>query len=190
MVPGDPPEVGDEWVWVALAWESRLAVSFMVDKRTDEAAHKLLRDLRARVVGRPLLATDGYKAYPAAVIEAFGLEVDYGVMTTEERPPVDADPSATARKEKVRRVMLGTPDPLLITTAHIERSNLTLRMGSRRFTRKTNGFSKRLRHLRAAVALHYFFYNFSRPHESIKTTPAMRAGLATEPWPTYRLILG
>lgn len=143
-------------------------------------------DVRARVAGRPLISTDGFQAYPSAVAGSFGLGADFGVLTCEDRP--SDDPDAPGQRVKVRRVMMGTPDASQITTAHVERSNLTLRMGSRRLTRKSNGYSKRLRHLRAAVALHYFHYNFCRVHETLRTTPAVQAGVASEPWSVEALI--
>lgn len=146
-------------------------------------------DVRARVAGRPLISTDGFNAYPEAVAEAFGWDVDYGVMTCEDRPSdKNEEPDAPTKRVKVRRVLIGTPEQGCITTAHVERSNLTLRMGSRRLTRKSNGFSKKLRHLRAAIALHYFAYNFCRVHETLRTTPAVRAGIASDVWSIEKLI--
>jgi hypothetical protein len=164
-------------------------LSFLVDKRCQKAADALMLDVRARVAGRPLISTDGFNAYPEAVAEAFGWDVDYGVMTCEDRPSdKNEEPDAPTKRVKVRRVLIGTPEQGCITTAHVERSNLTLRMGSRRLTRKSNGFSKKLRHLRAAIALHYFAYNFCRVHETLRTTPAVRAGIASDVWSIEKLI--
>jgi IS1 family transposase len=176
--------VGDVWTWVAIDADSKLILSWRIGPRDAATAHDLMQDLASRVRGHIQLTTDGNRLYINAVEDAFAANVDYamlqkvyGVDPAEERrysPPVVLSTFS--------EVVTGTPDPKHISTSYIERQNLTMRMSMRRFTRLTNGFSKKLENHAAAVALHYMHYNFVRIHRTLRVTPAMQAGLTDRVW--------
>lgn len=160
--------------------------SWLVADRSPESAHEFIADLAGRLANRVQITTDGYPPYLDAIGEAFGTNVDYamlvkdyGVDTSETRrfsPPVV--------KGEYVKVIEGSPDEAKISTSYVERSNLTMRMGVRRFTRLTNAFSKKAENLAAAVALHFMYYNFARPHKTLgpKVTPAKAAGISDHVW--------
>lgn len=179
------PGFGDTWTWVAIDADTKLAVSWLVGDRNAETASVFMDDVASRVNGRVQLTTDGHAAYLIAVEGAFGFDVDftqliklYGASLESERrysPPVCIGTET--------RVVQGNPDPMHVSTAYIERQNLTMRMSMRRFTRLTNAFSKKIENLMYAVSLHFLYYNFCRPHASLKgKTPAMAAGLFNHVW--------
>jgi len=153
-----------------------------------------MTDVRDRIANRTQLTTDGLVCYLTAVGEAFGADVDYGQLVKVYGHNPDSDrrysPSRFITAEK--REISGSPNAALVSTSHIERQNLTMRMGMRRFTRLTNGFSKKAANLEAAVALHYQFYNFARPHKSLANpyprTPAMAAGVADHVWSVEEIV--
>ncbi|MGA2337399.1 MAG: IS1 family transposase [Terriglobales bacterium] len=190
----DSPELGDQWVFIALDEETKLVPYYQVSKRTREAPIQFLWGLkRCLSDDRFQITTDGWHFYRsiqgifagqadfAQLVKLFG---DYGQFeaTSEGRysPP--------RISEIISKVVDGRPDPDRICTSHVERNNLTLRMQMRRFTRLTNAFSKRLAHLKAACALHFAHYNFCRVHSSLRITPAMAAGIASEIWPLSSLL--
>jgi hypothetical protein len=148
----------------------------MVGERSLEAARDFMADVASRVALRPQITTDANTSYREAIEAAFGSEVDYGQLLKDYglMDSQDASPPRAATN----------PDPDHISTSHVERQNLTMRMGMRRFTRLTNGFSKKVENLAAAVALHFMHYNFARPHQSLgkNTTPAMAAGISDHVW--------
>jgi IS1 family transposase len=192
---GDPEEYGDAYTWVAIDARTKLVPVHLVDKRTTEAAHAFAKELRGRIIGAPQLTTDGLKAYVEAIEAAFGSRVQYAqILKTyakDESSGASRDDVRYSRgrvTRSVKRVVIGAPDEAKISTSYVERGNLTLRMGQRRFTRLTNGFSKRLEHLRAAVALHFAHYNFCRVHMTLRVTPAMEAGLTDHVWTVEELI--
>jgi len=182
---------GDVWTWTAIDAETKLVLSFMIGNRDSETARYFIDNLAGRVANRIQLTTDGHSAYLEAVEGSFGSEIDYAMLhklygASDEGQrrysPATCIGTRTA-------VIEGKPDPEHISTSFIERQNLTMRMGMRRFTRLTNGFSKKVENLTAAVALHFMHYNFVRPHQTLTkangghiTTPAMAAGLAARPW--------
>ena len=182
-----PPEgAGDVWTWIALDSDSKLIVSWLVGGRDSNYALTLADDLRERLTDRPQITTDGHAAYLEAIEGAFGGNVDYaqqikvyGTTTTEEQRKysparcIDVD----------TRVIMGDPDRDRISTSHVERQNLTMRMSMRRFTRLTNAFSKKFQNHIHSVALHTVFYNFCRVHKTLGTTPAVAAGLVDVPLP-------
>lgn len=191
----DPAEYGDAYTWVAIDARTKLVPVHRVDKRTTEAAHAFATELRGRVIGAPQITTDGLKAYVEAIEGAFGSRVQYAqILKTyakDEASGASRDDVRYSRgrvTRSVKRVVIGAPDDAKISTSYVERGNLTLRMGQRRFTRLTNGFSKRLEHLRAAVALHFAHYNFCRVHMTLRVTPAMEAGLTDHVWTVEELI--
>ena len=191
----DPPEYGDAYTWVALDARTKIVPCFRVEKRTAAAANAFAADLRARVLGKPQITTDGFKPYVEAIEAAFGSRVDYAQILktyqSDEAGGASRDEVRYSRGRVVRsvkRTVTGTPDEDNISTSYVERSNLTLRMGQRRFTRLTNAFSKKVENLRAAVALHFGHYNFCRVHMTLRVTPAMEAGLTDHVWSVEELI--
>jgi IS1 family transposase len=176
--------VGDVWTWVALDADTKLACTWCVGKRDWETAHAFVSDLESRLANRIQLTTDGLKLYFNAVTYAFKGDVDYAILhkmygggnVGEGR----YSPAVCTGCEK--KVKIGDPDPQHISTSYIERQNLTMRMSIRRFTRLTNAFSKKLENHAHAVALYFMYYNFGRNHQTLKMTPAMKAGIETRKW--------
>jgi IS1 family transposase len=188
----DEMGVGDVWTWVAIDPDTKLVATYLVGDRGTEACGIFATDLRARIATpRPQITTDGHPAYVNAIADAFGPEVDYAMLVKQYGVDDNESASPTARRyspnkvtgEEVR-VIQGDPDPDKISTSFVERQNLTMRMSMRRFTRLTNGFSKKVENLAAAVSLHFMFYNFARPHGSLgrNMTPAMASGISNHVW--------
>jgi IS1 family transposase len=185
---------GDVWTWTALDADTKLIVSWYVGERQREDAEAFMLDLADRVTGRIQLTTDGLSAYPNAVGLAFRHNIDFAQLVKQYTSPREGQARyspaiCTGARVRIDR---GNPDPARISTSYVERQNLTMRMGMRRFTRLTNGFSKKLDNHMAAIALHFLHYNFARPHKTlslaqedgpaIKQTPAMAAGIADHVW--------
>ncbi len=183
-------ETGDQWVWVALDADSKLIPSFLVGKRSFQNACAFIQDLSERLDNRVQLSSDALSLYVDAVERSFGSEVDYGqIVKSYEAEPIGPgrySPPHVVSAE--RTVMMGNPDVRKISTSYIERSNLTMRMQMRRFTRLTNAFSKKFENLKAAVALHFAHYNFVRIHSSLRVTPAMAAGITDHLWSVRDLL--
>ena len=178
---------GDVWTWVALDPDTKLVCSWLIGRRDSEAAMAFLADLGPRLRNRVQITTDGHRPYIEAIEAQFGQDVDYamlikyyGVDPNEGRfsPPKVLD-------EEVR-IISGNPDPDWIGTSYVERNNLSMRMGMRRFTRLTNGFSKKVENHAAAVALNFMYTNFARPMKALANpyprTPAMAAGISDHIW--------
>ncbi len=189
----DSDEMGDIWLFIALAANQKAILSYVVGKRTSENTEALALDLRARIINRPQITSDGYLPYPPAIATAFGTDVDFAVLTKQyvgDSNLPDAahrySPGHVAGVE--RTVIKGRPNPDLISTSYVERFNLSSRMQMRRFTRLTNGFSKKLDNHRAAVALWVSFYNLCRVHETLRCTPAMALGVTDHIWTIGELI--
>lgn len=182
-----PAEAGDIWTWTALDPASKLMISYTVGDRSQRTAREFMFDLASRIEGRCQLATDGHGAYLKAVADAFGGDVDYAMLVKQY-----GDPTGTKGHERkyspaectgaIKEPILGKPDMGKVSTSHVERQNLTMRMGMRRFTRLTNAFSKKAENHAYAVALHFMHYNYCRTHKSLRMTPAMAAGLSASPW--------
>ncbi len=189
-VNDNPLEVGDAWTFVAMDAQTKLVPAFRVGKRTLDEARAFIGDLASRLDNRCQLSSDGLKAYVQACDEAFGDQVDYGqIVKSYEAEPIGPgrySPPKVVSTERTR--ITGNPDPALICTSHIERLNLTTRMQMRRFTRLTNGFSKKLPNLKAAVALHFMHYNFARAHGTLRVTPAMEAGICSRAWTLKEIV--
>ncbi len=175
---------GDAWTWVGLDADSKLCVSYYVGMRDKGSAHEFMQDCASRILGRPQITTDSLKAYPEAVEAAFGMDVDYAQLHKIYGAPEETEarysPATCIGADM--KVCNGDPDPRHVSTSHVERQNLTMRMGMRRFTRLTNGFSKKLGNHFYAVALHFLYYNFGRIHKTLRVTPAMEAGIADHVW--------
>ncbi len=186
----DPSEVGDQYVFVAMDSETKLIPCFRVGKRDSVTTWYFIQDLADRLVSRVQLTTDGFRPYKDAVDGAFGIDVDYAMLVKMYSNSGQADTRYSPGEiVDVRTIPItGHPHPRFISTSHIERQNLTIRMQLRRFTRLTNAFSKKLENLKAACALHFAWYNFCRIHSALRVTPAMAAGIATEIWQLDRLL--
>ena len=181
---------GDIWTWTAMCADTKLIPSWIVGRRDAGCAHALIQDLAGRLAHRVQLTTDGNRVYLQAVEDAFGNEIDYAMLVkvygpepggeTRYSPPVviAANPEA----------ITGHPDPAHISTSYVERQNLTMRMQMRRFTRLTNGFSKKVENHAAAVSLHFMHYNFARIHKTLRVTPAMEAGVSDHVWSLEEIV--
>jgi len=183
-------EVGDAWVFVALDADSKLVPTFKVGKRNLRTATDFLGDLSGRLNNRVQISSDMLNAYVEASERAFGGEVDYGqIVKSYEGEPIGpgrySPPKVTGVK---KNTVTGRPDEAHISTSYVERQNLTMRMCMRRFTRLTNGFSKKRVNHEAAVALHFAYYNLVRIHQTLRMTPAMAAGVTTRLWSIGDLI--
>lgn len=186
-----PDDYGDVWTWTALDADSKLMISWLVGERDTEACYLVLSDLRSRLLPgqRIQLTTDGFGAYPPVVDALWRNNIDYAVVVKEYGAQDDDHRYSPAVCTKIEiHKLAGNPDRSKIGTSYVERQNLTIRMGMRRFTRLTNAFSKKVENHAAAVSLHFMWYNFGRPHQTLNkrygrpTTPAMAAGVATYPW--------
>lgn len=181
---------GDVWTWVGLDVDSKLVVSWTCGRRDADTAYEFMHDLASRLANRVQLTTDGLHAYLVAADSAFGTDVDYARLIKV----YGSDPNAERRYappvciKSTTQIVSGDPDPALISTSYIERQNLTMRMSMRRFTRLTNGHSKKLENHLHALAIHYIHYNFARAQKAIGGTPAMAAGLATRPWSVEEIV--
>lgn len=188
----DPLEMGDCYLFLALAANQKAILSYAVGKRTAATTEELINDLRARVLNRPQITADGFAPYVAAIDLAFANEVDFAQLikvyqtTPGNEAAVRYSPGVVRAIEKTP--VFGNPDPEKISTSYIERFNLTTRMAVRRFTRLTNGFSKTLTNHKAAVALHVAHYNFCHVHETIRVTPAMELKITDHIWSVAELI--
>lgn len=181
-----PEGAGDMWTWTALDADSKLIVSYLVGGRDSEYAIEFMDDVAARLANRVQITTDGHKAYLEAVEGAFGGDVDYAQLVKLYGSAPEAMKGRYSPAEctgiRKRRVE-GNPAKEDVSTSYVERSNLTMRMHMRRFTRLTNGFSKKIENHCYAVALHMMYYNFVRQHKSLDgLTPAMAAGVSDRLW--------
>lgn len=186
-----PDGAGDTWTWTAIDADSKLVVSWFVGGRDAYCANAFIDDLASRLASRVQLTSDGLKSYLEAVEGAFGADVDYAQLVkfygaSPESTKGRYSPAECTGAIKTR--IEGEPDEKHISTSYVERQNLTMRMGMRRFTRLTNGFSKKVENHKAAVALHFMHYNFARVHQTLRVTPAMEAGVADHVWSIAEIV--
>jgi len=182
-----PSDAGDIWIWTALDRDSKLMISYTFGDRSQATAREFMFDLASRLAGRIQLTTDGHGGYFKAVTDAFAGEVDYAMLIKQYGNPTGqkgherkySPAECTGAKKEV---IFGVPVKADIGTSHVERQNLTMRMGMRRFTRLTNAFSKKAENHAYAVALHFMHYNYCRIHQTLRVTPAMAADLVASPW--------
>src|SRR5271157_97415 len=182
---------GDVWTWTAIDADTKLIVSYTLGQRGAETAHAFMQDVASRLSNRIQLTTDGHRVYAEAVEGAFGADIDYAMLVKIYGASNDSPESRYSPATCIgcrTGVLAGDPDPKHISTSFVERQNLSMRMGMRRFTRLTNGFSKKLENHGHAVALYFMHYNFCRVHRTLRVTPAMEAGLTDRVWSLEELM--
>jgi IS1 family transposase len=181
---------GDVWTWVAIDADTKLVPCWLVGLRNASYASEFMSNLKRRLANRVQLTTDGNRVYLDVVDDIFFKDIDYAMLVKLYGNSPDAEkrysPLECSAAEKI--VITGNPDPKQISTSYVERQNLTMRMGMRRFTRLTNGFSKKVDNLKHSVALHYMHYNFARVHKTLGMTPAMAAGISDHVWTLEEII--
>lgn len=199
-VPSEKQEqfgYGNVWTWVAMDADTKLVVSYAIGRRDADCANIFMDDLANRLSNRIQLTTDGYHVYLDAVAGAFSNKIDYAMLVKLFGPGHPDDPSnirysPSSYLETRSFIVTGNPDTQRISTSYVERQNLTMRMSMRRFTRLTNAFSKKVENLEYAVALHFMYYNFARPHKTLANpyprTPAMAAGVSDHIWPIKEIV--
>jgi len=196
--PEHNADYGDAWTFVCIDADTKLLPSWYVGQRDADDAWTVLNDLKGRLAGRMQLSTDGDQMYLSATAETFGEDLDHAMVVNKYKAqpkPEDVKYSPEPVKFVTIKKVNGAPDPAHISTSDVERQNLTIRMSMRRFTQLTNAFSKKLENLTAAVSLHFMYYNFARPHQTltkaaggIRTTPAMAAGVADHVWSPIEIV--
>jgi IS1 family transposase len=180
-----PEGAGDTWTWTAIDADSKLIVSYLVGGRDGQYALAFMDDVASRLANRVQMTTDGHRAYLEAVEGAFGCDVDYAQLVKMYGAAPDSSKGrySPADCTGIKKIKVeGDPDYKHVSTSYVERQNLTMRMHMRRFTRLTNGFSKKVENHGYAVALHFMYYNFVRIHTTLKITPAMAAGVTDRLW--------
>ena len=179
-----PEEAGDIWTWVAIDAETKLVPSWRIGDRSGETATEFVCDLSKRLASRVQVTTDGLRSYVEAIEAGFGADVDYAqLIKLYGETPHPADRYSPAQIQGTKTFCCtGKPDPKHISTSYVERQNLTMRMSMRRFTRLTNGFSKKAENHAHSVAIHFMHYNFVRIHQTLRVTPAMAAGVTQTLW--------
>lgn len=193
-VPADKKarmDIGDVWTWTAIDADTKLAPCWYIGPRDAASAYFFMKDLASRLSHRVQLTTDGHKPYLSAVEAAFGRGgIDYAMLVkhygTDPQNETRYSPAICIGADK--EGIFGNPDEELISTSYVERQNLTMRMSMRRFTRLTNGYSKKLENHEHAVALHFMWYNFGRVHTSLRVTPAMEAGVSDHIWTAEEIV--
>ena len=191
LTPEDGTDKGDQYVFIAIAGAAKAILSYRVGKRNQEHTSAFVADLRARVLGAPEISSDGWNCYPGAIEDAFGIDVTYGQI--EKHYGVQAGIVEAARRYSPAQVVAVSKRrivgrPCHISTSYVERQNLTLRMQAKRFSRLSNGFSKKLENHAAAVALYVAHYNLCRVHETLRVTPAMQIGVTDHIWSIGELV--
>lgn len=181
---------GDVWTWVAICADTKLVPAWLIGGRNSYTAQIFIANLASRLKNRVQLTTDGHKVYLTAVEAAFGGDIDYGMLVkiyeNDHEGQKRYSPAQFIETEK--QAIIGHPDPEHISTSYAERQNLTMRMQMRRFTRLTNGFSKKVENHAHAVTLHYMYYNFCRVHKTLRVTPAMEAKVTDHVWTLGEII--
>lgn len=184
---------GDVWTWVAIDADTKLVIAWHVGPHNGDVAYRFLTKLAKRVSGRPQVNTDGFQGYQFFVAQAFKGRVDHAIVSKVYGSPLPTGPDTRYSPPEcigqTKTAKFGKPDLGRASTTFIERHNLTTRMSVRRFTRLTNGFSKKVQNHAAAVAMHFTYYNLCRPHASLNgMTPAQAAGLTDHRWSVSELV--
>ncbi|HEV2855628.1 MAG TPA: IS1 family transposase [Thermoanaerobaculia bacterium] len=181
---------GDVWTFTAICADTKLIPSYMVGPRDGGTATEFCQDLASRLAGRAQITSDGLKLYEGAMADAFGGDVDFAML----QKIYAASPGGETRYSPAecigceKRAVSGNPNPARVSTSYVERSNLSMRMGLRRYTRLTNGHSKKLENHCAALAIYFMHYNFARIHSSIRCSPAMAAGVTSHLWSVEEIV--
>jgi IS1 family transposase len=183
--------LGSVWTWKAIDADTKLVISYTIGDRGADTAKAFMQDVASRVSNRIQLTTDGHRVYADAVEDVFGSEIDYAMLVkiygaSNENPESRYSPATCIGCRT--GVLAGDPDPEYISTSFVERSNLSMRMGMRRFTRLTNGFSKKVENHGHMVALYFMHFNYCRVHKTLRVTPAMEAGLTDHVWEIEELL--
>ncbi len=177
---------GDVYTWTAIDADTKLVPSWLVGQRTAIYAKQFVEDLAGRLTGRSQVTTDGLKLYLKPMEDAFGANIDYAMLVKLYGEPngegAERHYSSGHCCGAIKGAVSGDPNEAHISTSFLERQNLTMRMSMRRFTRLTNGFSKKIDNHACAVALHYMHYNFGRIHKTLRVTPAMEAKVSDHVW--------
>ncbi len=185
---------GDIWTFTAIDADTKLIPTWLVGLRNLDCAVAFTNDLKSRLANRVQLTTDGHKMYLDAVEGAFGSEVDYAMLVKLYGQDLESEKRYSSAEciATEKHIIQGKPDIKAISTSYVERQNLTMRMTMRRFTRLTNGFSKKVEYLEYDVALHFMYYNFARPHKTLANpyprTPAMAAGITDHVWTVEEIV--
>jgi IS1 family transposase len=182
---------GDVWLWTGIDADSKLILSYLCGGRDADWATQFMEDLASRLATRIQITTDGLKAYAVAVEGAFGMDVDYAMLIKLYGAPSDRPDTRYSPAQCIgirTGVLSGSPDPQHISTSYVERMNLNIRMGLRRFTRLTNAFSKKFENHCHAAAIYFAYYNFCRVHQTRRVTPAMETGLTDHIWSLEELV--
>lgn len=186
---------GDIWTWTAIDADSKLIVGYHVGNRTANDAYDFMQNVASRLTNRVQLTTDGFKKYLTAVDYAFGTDIDYATLEKFYFHSESVRATAAAQRYSPGKIIsvkaatiTGSPERKHISTSYVERQNLTMRMHMRRFTRLTNGFSKKIEMHAHMVALHFAYYNFCKVHQTLRVTPAMESGLTDHVWEISDLI--
>lgn len=182
---------GSVWTWTAIDADTKLILSYLCGGRDASYACQFMEDLASRVTTRIQITTDGHRAYAEAVEGAFGMDVDYAMLIKLYGAPTDNPDSRYSPAQCIgirTGILSGNPDRQHISTSFVERQNLNLRMGVRRFTRLTNAFSKKFENHCHMVAIYHAYYNFCRVHQTLRVTPAMEAGLTDHIWSVAELV--
>ncbi|MGH9822417.1 MAG: IS1 family transposase [Blastocatellia bacterium] len=180
-----PDGAGDTWTWTAIDADTKFIASWFVGGRDGECAKWFIDDLAARLTNRVQLTSDGHKAYLEAVEGAFGADIDYAQLVKIYGASSDSTKGRYSPAEctgAIKTRIEGNPDMKHVSTSYAERANLTMRMHMRRFTRLTNGFSKKVENHAHSMALFTTHYNFVRIHKTLRVTPAMAAGVSDRLW--------
>ncbi len=183
---------GDVWTWTAIDADTKLIPSWLIGKRDAVCATEFVQDLAARLKNRVQITSDGHRAYLVAIEAAFGSDVDYAQLIKIYGKPLGKDAETRYSQPECigieTKIIAGDPDMDHVSTSYVERSNLSIRMQVRRFTRLTNAFSKKIANHAAAFALYMMFYNFARVHHTLRITPAMAAGVSSHVWSIEEIV--
>ena len=187
---------GDVWTFVAIDADSKLILSWLVGEREPVYAYEFAKDIKRRVKNRIQLSTDGHRMYGVAIEETFGADIDYGMIVKHYGTPYDKHSAGRYSPRRIKNVstrrVTGNPNMAKVSTSYVERQNLSMRMSMRRFTRLTNGFSKKIENQMFATALYFMYYNYARTHRALANpyphTPAMVAGLTNHIWTIEEIV--
>jgi IS1 family transposase len=184
------PGAGDVWLWVAIDAETKLVPCWRLGGRDALTAYDFVQDLANRLSNRVQITSDGHRVYLTAIEAAFGSDVDYAMLVKMYGNDAESETRYSPAQciGAQMSVITGRPDPNHISTSYVERQNWSVRTAMRRYTRLSNGFSRKIENHSAAVALHYFAYNFIKIHRTLRVTPAMAAGVTDRLWEVSDLV--